>query len=338
MFPQNTERVERQKKAPLRVIMGNPPYSAGQKSANDNAQNEKYSKLDKRIASTYANATAAANKNSLYDSYIRSFRWSSDRLDKSGGIIAFVTNGGWLEGNSADGFRKVIKDEFSSIYVLNLRGNGRTSGERCRQEGEPLFAAHGGKGGSLTPITITFLVKNPEKSHSAEVFYHDIGMYLKRKEKLGRLKSFVSLSNTSWTKISPNEHGDWIGQRNNIFETFIPLASEKKFDLGSKSFFVVNSRGLETTRDAWVYSSSKEDLIKTIGSTIGFYNSEVERFQKAKQENSKLNASDFVNTDPTKISWSSSLIPQLERARMQFWRRKMSDMRSIVHSLNNMYT
>jgi predicted helicase len=158
MFPQNSERVLAQKKAPLRVIIGNPPYSVGQKSANDNAQNQEYPKLDARIAATYAAATDATNKNSLYDSYIKAFRWASDRLDpKHGGIIAFVSNGAWIDGNATEGFRKCLEKEFSAIYVFNLRGNQRTSGELSRKEGGKIFGS-----GSRTPIAITFLVKKPE--------------------------------------------------------------------------------------------------------------------------------------------------------------------------------
>ncbi|MBN8688697.1 MAG: DEAD/DEAH box helicase [Chitinophagales bacterium] len=123
MFPQNSKRVQRQQKVPLRVIIGNPPYSIGQKSANDNAQNQSYPKLDKRIADTYAKLSEAGLNKSLYDAYIKAFRWSTDRLDQNGGIICFVSNGAWLDGNSTDGFRKAIEKEFSSIYVFNLRGN-----------------------------------------------------------------------------------------------------------------------------------------------------------------------------------------------------------------------
>jgi predicted helicase len=156
MFPQNSERVERQKKAPLRVIMGNPPYSVGQNSANDNAQNQKYQNLDARIANTYVAKTKATNKNSLYDSYIKAFRWSSDRLDENGGIICFVTNGAWLDGNSAEGFRKTLEEEFDKIYVFNLRGNARTQGELRQKEAGNVFGS-----GSRTPISITLLVKKP---------------------------------------------------------------------------------------------------------------------------------------------------------------------------------
>ena len=157
MFPENSERVERQKKTPVRVIIGNPPYSIGQKSANDNAQNQEYPKLNQRISETYAAASGAGLSKSLYDAYIKAFRWSTDRLGKEGGIICFVSNGAWIDGNSTDGFRKVIEKEFSSIYVFNLRGNQRTSGELSRKEGGKIFGS-----GSRTPITITLLVKQPQ--------------------------------------------------------------------------------------------------------------------------------------------------------------------------------
>lgn len=155
MFPQNSKRVQDQQKTPVRIIIGNPPYSIGQKSANDNAQNQAYPKLDKRIADTYAKLSEAGLNKSLYDAYIKAFRWSTDRLDpKNGGIICFVSNGAWLDGNSTDGFRKSLEKEFDSIYVFNLRGNQRTSGELSRKEGGKIFGS-----GSRTPISITLLVK-----------------------------------------------------------------------------------------------------------------------------------------------------------------------------------
>ncbi len=124
-----------QKRVPLRVILGNPPYFVGQKSSNDNAQNESYPKLENRITETYAAGTKATLKRSLYDSYIKAFRWASDRIDsKNGGIVAFVSNGAGLDGNAMDGFRKCLEKEFSSIYVFNLRGNQRTSSELSRRE------------------------------------------------------------------------------------------------------------------------------------------------------------------------------------------------------------
>ena len=165
LFPQNFERVQRQKKTPITVIIGNPPYSVGQKSANDNAKNQSYYKLEKRIADTYAKDGTATNKNSLYDSYIKAFRWCTDRLANNDGVIAFVSNGAWLDGNSTDGFRKCLEKEFSSIYVFNLRGNQRTSGELSRREGGKIFGS-----GSRTPIAITLLVRRKIKSRARRKF------------------------------------------------------------------------------------------------------------------------------------------------------------------------
>ena len=164
-FPENAANVDKQKKAPVRVIMGNPPYSVGQKSANDNAQNLSYAHLDKRIAETYAKAAQATNKNSLYDSYIKAFRWASDRIAdcKDGGVVAFISNGAWIDGNAQEGFRKCLEDEYSSVYVLNLRGNQRTSGELSRKEGGKIFGS-----GSRTPISITFFNKEPGKERKSD--------------------------------------------------------------------------------------------------------------------------------------------------------------------------
>ncbi len=311
MFPQNSERVQKQKKAPLMVIMGNPPYSVGQKSANDNAQNQKYEKLDSRIAKTYAAMTDAINKNSLYDSYIKAFRWSSDRLDKNGGVICFVSNGGWLDSNSTDGFRKSVEKEFSSIYVFNLRGNQRTSGELSRKEGGKIFGS-----GSRTPITITLLVKNPNsKSNKAVINYNDIGDYLSREEKLILVKKSGSIGNEKmkWITIEPNEHGDWLSQRNSMFDEYIPIDSTKKFDTKTASFFVINSRGTETARDAWVYNSSNNKLKSNMQKMVEFYNSQVDCLIKEKQKLDSKNTNNYFDTNSYEISWSSSLISNFER-------------------------
>ncbi len=312
MFPQNSARVVKQKKAPLRVIIGNPPYSKGQKSANDNAQNQSYPKLDSRIAYTYAALSEATNKNALYNPYLKAFRWSTDRLNKSfGGIIAFVTDGGWLDNGSMNGFRKYLEREFSSIYVFNLRGDARTQGELRRKEAGNVFGS-----GSRTPISITLLVKNPEvKTENAKIFYHDIGDYLNREEKLAIIRKLSTVANVeiNWRNLLPNEHGDWINQRNDIFSTFIPIASEKKFDLKSKSFFVVNSLGVLTSRDAWLYNSCKDKVKHCANNIVSFYNEQVAGFITAKQRQPDIKAETFIDKDPKKISWSSSLIPNLER-------------------------
>jgi len=306
MFPENSERVAKQRKAPLRVIIGNPPYSIGQKSANDNAQNQKYERLDSRIAQTYAAQTKATNVNSLYDSYIKAFRWSTDRLDpENGGVICFVSNGAWIDGNSTDGFRKCLENEFSSIYVFNLRGNQRTSGELSRKEGGKIFGS-----GSRTPIAITLLVKKPKfQNTESKIFYHDIGDYLNREEKLSIVKKLNSVSNNAmkWNKLIPNEHGDWISHRNNLFETYIPIETDKKFDLQSNSFFVISSLGLTTGRDAWCVNYSLNDLQKNISSMIEFYNNQVDSFVSGIENNTPFDIDNSIDTDSKKISWSRGL-------------------------------
>ncbi|TAE23105.1 MAG: helicase [Cytophagales bacterium] len=305
MFPQNSARVERQQKAPLRIIIGNPPYSVGQKSANDNAQNQAYPNLDRRIAQTYAKLTDATNKNSLYDSYIKAFRWSTDRLGPTGGIICFVSNGAWIDGNSADGFRKSLGEEFTSIYVFNLRGNQRTSGELSRKEGGKIFGS-----GSRTPIAITLLVKNPAvKTDRATIHYRDIGDYLDRDEKLKIVQNIKTVAHPAFaaTTLQPNEHGDWISLRNNAFGAFIPLG-DKDDKTNKNTFFVpLYSNGLKTQRDAWCYNSNKRLLETNIQTHIDFYNEQRQKFTALKGENSQIELRNAVDRNSTKISWTRAL-------------------------------
>lgn len=296
-FRENSEGVLRQQHAPIHVIIGNPPYSVGQKSANDNAANLSYPVLDRRISESYAAKTSRQNKNSLYDSYIKAFRWASDRIaaNPDGGIVAFISNGAWLDGNAQDGFRACLESEFSDIYILNLRGNARTSGEQRKKECGNVFGE-----GTRTPITITFLVKNPAKTgQKATIHYHDIGDYLTREQKLDLVKKFKSVHGRSidWQIIEPTDRHDWINQRDGVFDNLIPLSPEKKFDLKAQSFFVVNSRGNESGRDSWIYNSAQSNLIENVETLISNYNNELGVLTK-----------DEITTDPTKICWTSSLI------------------------------
>lgn len=198
--------------------------------------------------------------------------------------------------------------------MFNLRGNGRTSGERCKQEGEPLFAAHGGTGGSLTPIAITLLVKKPNYIGKSQVYYHDIGMYLKRKEKLARLESYQSILSpkVELTSITPNEDGDWLNKRNEAFQNFIPIEPEKKFDEKSKSFFTTYAIGLATNRDSWVYNFSKHELEKNVNRMIAFYNSQLSEYKDILLKKSDIKTDDFIDTDPKNISWTVNLKKSLE--------------------------
>ena len=306
LFPENSERLQKQKKAPVRVIIGNPPYSIGQKSANDNAQNLKYPNLDKRIEETYIKNSNAGLGKSLYDTYIKAFRWASDRLskNKNGGIIAFMTPNTWVDGNSQSGLRVMLEKEFSSVYILDLRGNGRTSGELCKKEGEPLFAAHGGQGGSLLGACVTILVQNPNKNTNGSIYYHDIGEYLKRPEKLQRVKGFKSITSIQWNLIIPNDKHDWINQRDGVFDTLIPLIGDNKKE---NSFFSVNGPSIATGRDPWVNNFSNKVLSYNICLMINSYNEETEKYKKAVNITKDLKVEDFINTDPTKISWTRAL-------------------------------
>lgn len=299
---ENSERLQRQKQKPLRVIIGNPPYSVGQKSANDDAQNQFYPKLDARIDATYGQLSNANLKKSLHDSYIKAFRWASDRISKEGGIIGYVSNGSWIEGNSQDGMRKSLEKEFTSIHVFNLRGNQRTSGEMSRREGGKIFGS-----GSRTPISITILVKNPEKqTEKAEIFYHDIGDYLKREEKLKIVSDFRSISNENiaWHKLKPNDDGDWIGQRNDAFNTYLPIQPSQKFDISAQSFFTTYAIGVATNRDAWVLNFASEKLLENMRSMIDVYNQEV---------SNRASIGYKENSNSAEINWTVNLRKDRER-------------------------
>lgn len=307
-FKENSERVNRQKKAPLQIIIGNPPYTIGQSSANDNAQNKKYPKLDNKILETYSKESSAGLNKALYDAYIKAFRWATDRLDKTGGIIGFVTNGAWIDGGSTSGFRKVIEKEFTSIYVFNLRGNQRTSGELSRKEGGKIFGS-----GSRTPIAITFLIKNPNiKKEKASIYYHDIGDYLTREEKLKIISNFKSVKNIEWTILTPNQEGDWINQRNEKFDTFIPLI-DKNNKNNKNTFFNISSNGVVTSRDTWVYSYSKEQLEKQMRDTIKFYNTQIDKIEKVRKKDENIDIEDIIDTNPNNISWSRALKNSLKK-------------------------
>ena len=272
-FPENSERAEKQRKAPITVIVGNPPYSAGQKSANDNNKNLAYPSLDNAITNTYAERSKATNKNSLYDSYIRAIRWASDRI-QGRGVICYVTNGAFLDSNSADGLRKCLYEEFQSIYIFNLRGNQNTSD--WKREGGKVFGS-----GSRLPVAITLLIKNPDKKdYGCELYYYDIGDYLSRDEKLRRINAAHSFGDIKgMTKLTPNDAGDWINQRSDIFKDFFRLGNKDDRDAAA-IFEERYSSGLTTGRDAWCYNFSAEALKKNMISMIEVYNQERERWNK----------------------------------------------------------
>jgi predicted helicase len=307
-FPENNERLARQNQTEIRVIVGNPPYSVGQDNANDNNQNLAYPILDQRIRETYAAYSTAVNKNSLYDSYIRAFRWASDRMGQHG-VIGFVTNAGWIDGNTMDGFRQVLQEEFTDLYVFHLRGNQRTSGELSRKEGGKIFGS-----GSRAPIAITILVKNPSKrDRSAAIHFHDIGDYLSREAKLAKVAQAASIPGVEWQEIQPNEQHDWVNQRSDAFDGLIPLG-DKTASPNPRTIFSIYSRGVATSRDAWSYNFKHEAVVENMRSMIDVYNNQVERLNNDPNDNMTIDA------NPKHISWSRGLKNDLNKRKVHIFR------------------
>ncbi|GHR36041.1 helicase [Helicobacter pylori] len=239
----------------IRVIIGNPPYSAGAKSQNDNNQNLSHKKLEERVREKYGKNSTAKSGRTTRDTLIQSIYMASELL-KDKGVLGFVVNGGFIDSKSGDGFRKSVAKEFAHLYVLNLRGNARTSGETFKKEGGKIFDS-----GSRATIAIIFFVKDASVKNSA-IYYYDIGDYLKREEKLNRLAHFTDLDAIPFETITPNNKGDWINQREDGFEKLIPLKRDKK--LNNDSVFDINSNGVTSGRDLWVYNFSKDALMQNV--------------------------------------------------------------------------
>lgn len=312
LLEDNSARRRRQKKLDIRVIVGNPPYSKGQGDANDNNANLAYPYLDAKIRDTYAALSRGQNKNGLYNQYVRAIRWASDRLGDAG-IIGFVTNGGWIDGIAESGIRQCLVDEFSSLYVFHLRGDQRTSGETSRKEGGKIFGS-----GSRAPIAISLLVKNPKVQDRCQIYFHDIGDYLNRDQKLEKIVRYVSVNGIDeWQMITPDEHGDWLKQRDESFSEHLALGD--KSDKHAITLFDNYSNGVKTQRDAWAFNASRNKLKSNMACMISFYNNEVNRFIAAhptpdvKARQAKVDG--FIDTDDTLISWTRALKQDLARGR-----------------------
>ncbi len=297
---ENSARLKRQHDLPIVVIVGNPPYSIGQRSENDGNQNIKYPELDTRIEKTYVKNSSATSQRSLYDSYIRAFRWASDRI-KDCGVIGFVTNAGFVDSCSMDGFRKCLRDEFSSLYIVHLRGNCNTSGEKRKKEGGNIFDS-----GSRAPIAVSILVKKPEARQQGKIYFKDIGDYLSRQQKLEFLAQRKSIAAIEgWVEIVPDQFNDWINQRDPHFDKYISIGDKK--DKSAITVFENYSQGVVTSRDAWCYNFFQKKLRDNMGRMIDFYNSEVERVKENNLPVSMSIFHQFVSQDPTKISWSRAI-------------------------------
>jgi predicted helicase len=291
VFLENNLKANKQRSSRITLIIGNPPYSIGQKSANDDNANLKYENLDYRIKDSYAKLSSKKSLRSLYDSYIRAFRWASDRVEQNG-VIAFISNGSILESPSMDGFRKSLFKEFESIYYINLKGNARTQGEFWKKEGGKIFGQ-----GSRTSVGITFLIKKDNSFKENFINYYEIDDYLDREAKLKKLDDYKSIENINFIQISPSKQGDWIYSHDEDYEKFPILYSKDKDEL---SFFGKNNlTGIASNRDPWVYNFSKKELIYNVKLFIENYNSQI---------NLKKNSQNFIkNLNPEAISWSRKL-------------------------------
>ncbi len=299
----------------IRVIIGNPPYSAGAKSENDNNQNLSHPKLEKLVTEKYGkNSTAKVGKTTR-DTLIQSIRMASDLL-KDKGVVGFVVNGSFIDSKSADRFRKCVAQEFSHLYALNLRGNTRTSGEQQKKEGDGIFDSR-----SRVTIAIVFFVKDKSVPNNT-IFYYEVGDYLKREAKLNLLAGFENLESVPFKEITPNDKGDWINQRNDDFDKLIPLKRDKK--LQNPSIFDINSNGVATNRDHWVYNFSPNILTQSVQNCIDTYNADLKRFNAVFREAFKQRAKGVksdklhkhlndkeITTDKTKIAWVQNLKTQL---------------------------
>ena len=305
VFAANNDRVIAQKnRKDIRVVIGNPPYSKGQASGNDDNQNNSYPTLDAHIRDTYAARSTATNKNNLYDSYIRAIRWASDRIGDQG-IVGYVSNGGYIDGNTADGLRLSLMDEFTSVYIFNLRGNARTSGERRRMEKDNVFGQ-----GARTTVAIALFVKNPEQQTPGKLYYYDIGDYLTQKQKLGKIAGFGSSSSIPWKQIETSPEGDWIGKRSGAFATFAPIGEKDKAKARETRVFDLFSRGVETGRDAWVYASAQAPLKEQVTATIAAFQDARQAWREA---GSPKDAGVFTRQPESEIKWTSTLRAEFVR-------------------------
>ena len=304
-LPVNSRRVQRQQTRDITVIVGNPPYSVGQKRATDQNPNVSYPALEQRARQTYAARSTTPSKVSLYDSYKLAIRWASDRI-RSAGVIAFVANGSFIDSNTDAGMRACLADEFSHLYVFHLRGNQRTQGERSRQEGGKIFGS-----GSRAPVAILVAVRDPAYKGTCQIHYKDIGDYLSREQKLQKIRDFGSIEGVSdWQHIQPDEHHDWLDQRDPTYQRFIPVViKQPKKQRDSGSVFSLTSYGIVTNRDVWVHSFDRLHLVQRIKDMIEYY--EQRRMRVARRELTVAQA--IRNDNPDRLKWDKGFETRLLR-------------------------
>ncbi len=307
-LPDNSERAEHQQGLPIQVVVGNPPWSTGQRSSADDNPNVDYPELERRVAETYAARSTATNKNSLYDTYKMAIRWATDRIGDRG-VVAFVTNGSWIDGNVDSGVRACLAEEFTSVWVLNLRGNQRTQGERSRREGGKVFGQ-----GSRAPVAITILARNPDAAHDrCRILYRDIGDYLSREDKLAAVREWGSIAGIEdWQEIEPDRHHDWIGQRSEAFRAFYPLGSKgAKAGKTDEAVFRLFSNGYKTGRDAYIYNFSREACAENARGVVDDYWGAL----AVREEHPAYTVEDAANRFSSRVRWDRELKNNLRRGK-----------------------
>ena len=293
-FGTNDKRLKRQQEKPITAIIGNPPYSIGQTNANDNNKNISYPKLEQRLEETYVAKSRTTLSKGLYDSYIKAFRWASDRLTNQG-VIGFVTNGGYLNSNSTDGLRAGLYEEFNHLYIFNMRGNALGLGDVRKKEGGNVFGA-----GTRTTVAVSILVKDGSDSH--ELHYYDIGDYLSQKEKLAIISGFADVSQLDWQEVIPDENNDWLNQRDPNYQKYAKLAGE------SRAIFTNSAVGVSTNRDSWVIGFNDKATLSKVRTLITNYNSEVKRLSK--------NATSDINRNESFVKWTRKLEQLLDKCKL----------------------
>ena len=287
------DRTKRQGMESINVIVGNPPYSAGQKSANEDNRNVSHPALERKVADTYVRRAPKGNKVSLYNSYIKALRWASDRIGDSG-AIGFIMPSAWITGNAEAGIRACLYEEFTDVYCFDLRGDVKKA--NWRKEGDKIFG-----GGSTVGVVIAILVKNPAKT-GCSIHYHNIGDYLSREQKLGKVSELKDISHVKWRVIIPDSYHDWLNQRGKLgaeWDELTPMGSKAgKRGETNCVVFGMYSRGLATARDVWVYNSSVDQLVNNMGCHIDYCN--------------KQDPNNF-QIDPKQATWNTELSTALKK-------------------------
>ncbi|TKJ38468.1 DNA helicase [candidate division TA06 bacterium B3_TA06] len=299
----NTERVQRQKRAPIFVIIGNPPYNAGQVNENDNNKNRKYPVMDRRVSEKYGEASRATLIRRLNDPYVKAILWASERIGNEG-IVALVTNNSFIDGVTFDGMRKSLAEDFTSLYILDLGGDVRKN-PKISGTTHNVFGIQVG-------VSINLLVKSKSRTKKGEIYYARLDEYWRKEQKYEFLENKGHRNNIDWQKINPDKNYTWLTEGIcDEFETFIPLCSkEAKQSKGTPcgTIFQVLAPGVVTARDPIVYDYDVEILANRIEAFCDNYNTEVHRYvSKGKPED----VDGFV--DYEKVKWSAHLKDALRR-------------------------